>query len=43
MLPAAVMIGSAGMQIIALVMNMLAPGRRYPTFWWGADNFMGGL
>lgn len=29
----AVMVGSLGMLIIALVMNLVAPGRRYPTFW----------
>ena len=29
----AVMIGSLGMLIIALLMNLVAPGRRYPTFW----------
>lgn len=29
----AVMIGSLGMFIIALVMNLIAPERRYPTFW----------
>jgi hypothetical protein len=39
----AVMIGSLGMLVIALLMNLIAPGRRYPTFWWGADNFFGGL
>lgn len=29
----AVMVGSFGMFIIAMVTNLVAPGRRYPTFW----------
>ena len=27
-------VGSLVMQLIALVVNNLDPGRRYPTFWW---------
>lgn len=36
-------VGTIGMQLIAFIMNLITPGRAYPTFWWGSDNFFGGL